>query len=124
MSDAVDQGFDCAGGFLPEQRLELGEGHLDRVHVGAVGRQIEELSATAGDGLDEGHRLPVAEGNAIAAPFADRRPAIEPRHLRVDAGLIEEDEAMRIDERLCRLPQRAPRRHVGPVLLGRAQGFF
>lgn len=73
---------------------------------------------------DEGHRLPVAERCAVAAALADRRPAIEPRHLRVDAGLVEEDEALRIDERLRCSPQFAPCGDVGPVLLGRAQGFF
>jgi len=42
-----------AGSFggLAEQRLELGEGHLDRVHVGRVGRQQKELRAL---GLDRG----------------------------------------------------------------------
>ena len=49
---------------------------------------------------------------------------MEARHLGVDAGLVEENEAMRIDEGLGRLPQLAASRHVGPVLLGRAQGFF
>ena len=42
----------------------------------------------------------------------------------VDGALVEEDEAMRIDEGLGRPPQLAAGCDVGPVLLGRAQGFF
>ena len=179
LTDAVDEGVDGARWFLSEERLELGEGHLDRVHVWAVGRQVEDLRASRGDGLadagdlvggqvvehddiaalkgrgerladvdaegvaihgsvehpgrgeprqaqagDEGHGLPVTEGHAVAAALADRRPAIEARHLGVDTGLVEEDQAMRIDEGLSRLPQLAAGGDVGPVLLGRAQGFF
>lgn len=60
----------------------------------------------------------------VAATLAYRRPAIEPRHLRVDAGLVEEDEALRVDEGLRRFPQLAPRCDVRPVLRGGAQGFF
>ena len=66
----------------------------------------------------------MTEGHAIAAALTDWRPAIEARHLGVDAYLIEEDEAMRIDEGLDRPPQLAAGCDVGPVLLGRAQGFF
>ena len=73
---------------------------------------------------DEGHGLPMAKGHAVPAALADRRPAIKARHLGVDACLIEEDEAMRIDEGLGCPPQPAAGRDVGPVLLGRAQGFF
>ena len=167
------------GRFLAQQGLELGEGHLDRVHVRAVGRQVEDLGAALCDRLahagdlvggqvvehddiatfeggcenvsdvgseriaihrsiehpwcghagqaqpgNEGHGLPVPERYAIAAAFAHRCPAIEPRHLGVHTGLVEEDERFRIDERLRRSPQLAPRGDVRPVLLGCAQGFF
>ncbi len=51
-SEVVEQGADAApGGFdgplvgLAEQSLELGEDLLDRVEVGRVGRQEEELDA-------------------------------------------------------------------------------
>ena len=36
------QFFDGASADAPEMSLELGEGHFDRVEVGAVGRQEEE----------------------------------------------------------------------------------
>lgn len=179
LADAGDEGVDGAGWFLSEKRLELREGHLDRVHVWAVGREVEELRAASGNGLAdacdlvsgevvehddiaapegrreqlldidpegfaihwaiehpgrgepreaqtgyEGHGLPVTEGHAIPATLADRRPTIEPRHLGIHARLVEEDEAMRVDEGLGRLPQLAADRDVRPVLLGGAQGFF
>ncbi len=38
-------------GVLPQHSLELCEGHLDGVHVRAVGRQVEELGAACGDGF-------------------------------------------------------------------------
>jgi len=179
VADAVDERVDGSGWFMAQQCLEFGEGHLDRVHVGAVGRQVEDLSAPSDDRLaharnlvcrqivedhnialserrgenvldvgaegiaihrpvehprrghagqaqpgDERQGFPVSERRAVAAALADRRPAIKPRHLGVDAGLVEEDEALRIDERLGRPPQLAPRGDVRPVLLGRAQCFF
>lgn len=73
---------------------------------------------------DEGHRLPVAERDGIAAALADRRPAMESGHLGVDPGLIEKDQCLRVDERLGCLPQPPPRGDVGAILLGCAQRFF
>jgi len=40
VSERMPKTFDGARGKLSEQRLQLGEGSLDRVEVGAVGRQI------------------------------------------------------------------------------------
>ncbi len=45
-----------AGGFL-EERLELGDGHLDGIEVGAVGRQETQLCAGRFDGLAHGKRF-------------------------------------------------------------------
>lgn len=53
VADALDKGIDGAGRYLPQQRLELGEGHLDRVHIRAVRGQVEELSAPGGDRLGD-----------------------------------------------------------------------
>ena len=179
LADALDEGVDGASRLLPQEGLELGEGEFDGVHVGAVGRQVEDLGAPRGDGFvdacdlvsgevvehddvaapegrgehvtdvnpegltihwsvehpgcgepreaqagDKGHGFPMPKGRAVPAALADRRPAIKARHLGVEAGLVEEDQAMRIDEGLGRPPQLAAGRDVGPVLLGRAQSFF
>jgi hypothetical protein len=39
--------------FLSQQCLEVGEGHLDRVHVGAEGRQVGHLGMAFGDRLSD-----------------------------------------------------------------------
>jgi hypothetical protein len=58
-SDGAPEAGDGAFGGLAEEGLELGEGVLDRIEVGAVGWEGEELG---GRGLDEGTDLrpPVA----------------------------------------------------------------
>lgn len=64
-------GVDGARWLLPQKRFELGEGELDRVHVGAVGRQVEDLGAAGGDGLADAGDLvggQVVEHDDIAAP--------------------------------------------------------
>lgn len=69
-ADALDQSVDSSCGLVPQQRLELCEGHLDRVHIGAVGRQVEELGSTVGDRLaDAGHLVggQVIEHHNVAA---------------------------------------------------------
>ena len=43
VAERLPEGLDGAPGGGSEQRLELGERELDRVQVGRVGRQIEEL---------------------------------------------------------------------------------
>lgn len=178
-ADALDKAVDTAWRLMPDQGLELREGHFDGVQIWAVGRQIEDLCAPLGDGFadpcnfvgreivehhdiaafqggrkdmadigtkggaihravehpgrchagqaqprNERHRLPMAERRAVVAAFAYWCPAIEPRHLRVDACLIQKDQALRIDERLRCPPQLAPCRYVGPILFAGAQGFF
>jgi hypothetical protein len=60
----------------------------------------------------------------VAAALAHWRQAIEPRHLGVYPGLVEEDQALRVEERLRRSPQLASSGDVRSVLLGRARGFF
>lgn len=51
IGDAVDQSIDRTCRLLPQQRFALGEGHPDRVHVRAVGWQIEDLGVSGGDRL-------------------------------------------------------------------------
>ena len=178
-ADALDEAVDTAWRLMPDQGLELREGHFDGVQIWAVGRQIEDLRPLLGDGLadpgnlvgreivehddiaalqggcedmadigakggsihravehpgcchagqpqpgNERHRLPMAERRAVVAAFAHRGPAVEPSHLRVDACLIQKDQALRIDERLRRPPQLAPCGDVGSILFAGAQGFF
>ena len=48
-SDDVPESVDGSGLGLPEQLLELGEGHFDRIEVWAIGRQKQQSCARVGD---------------------------------------------------------------------------
>ena len=50
LADALDQAVNGAGRLVTQKRFEFREGHLDRVHVRAIGRQVEDLGASSGDG--------------------------------------------------------------------------
>lgn len=159
LSEAPPQVVDGALVGVPQQGLELGERHLDRVHGGGIGRQVVELSLApldrspdagnlvgrqivhdddvaaaerrgellldiAAEGIavhravenhrrgqaapsqagDEGHGLPVAERGGGLDALTPRRATVEADHLGVDPGLVEEDQARGVDERLCRPP--------------------
>lgn len=51
MADGLPEFLVCSGGGLSDQRLELREGHLDRVEVGTVGRQEQEPRADIAHGF-------------------------------------------------------------------------
>ncbi len=52
-ADGVPQGFDCSLGLGAQESFEFGEGVLDRVEVGTVGRQKPKRCAAPFDGLPE-----------------------------------------------------------------------
>ena len=54
---ASHRSSDGSGGGLSQERLEFGEGHLDRVAVGTVGRQIQQGCAGGFDGLADASDL-------------------------------------------------------------------
>lgn len=61
VAEGVPEGGDSPGGDLAEQRLELGEGLLDRVEIGTVGRQIDQVRAARLDRLAHAGDLVAAE---------------------------------------------------------------
>ena len=176
---ALQTALDGSLGGLAQQVLELGEELLDRVQVGGVFRQEEELGAGRADGaahglalvgaeivhdddvagpergdenlLDieaealavdrpvdepgrvdavmaqrgqEGHGLPVAVRHLGLEPLAARRPAPERRHVGLGPGLVDEDQAGRIDPVLILRPLRPPSRDVGTIPLAGDQRLF
>lgn len=69
-ADARDEAIDGSCWIVSQQRLELGERHLDGVQIRAVGRQVEELGAARRDSLaDAGDPMSwqVVEHDNIAA---------------------------------------------------------
>ena len=72
-SDEIPEGVDGSGLGLPQQFFEFGECHLDRIEIGAVGRQEQEARAGAGD---EARRLFVLMARQIVE---DHRVALAQR---------------------------------------------
>jgi hypothetical protein len=66
---------------------------------------------------DEGHGFPVAMPRLGHKPAALGTPAAQRRHVRLDPGLVDEDETGGIDAGLTRLPAFALARDVRPILL-------
>ena len=72
----------------------------------------------------KGGGLPMPVWNGCATALAAFGAAIDARHLRRSAGLIDEDEIGWIELRPGVQPGLAPRGDVGPVLLGCVRRFF
>ncbi|MEI7610396.1 MAG: hypothetical protein WCJ64_23705 [Rhodospirillaceae bacterium] len=73
---------------------------------------------------DEGRGFPMTEGHGGQQTLAARRAAMEPDHLGIQAGLVDEVQALGVNEAPGRIPDPAPDSNVGPILLGGAQRFF
>ena len=56
--------------------------------------------------------------------LAARRPAPQRRHVGLGPGLVDEDQARRIDPILILYPLRPPARDVGTVALASHHAFF
>src|SRR4029077_13778797 len=61
ISDGVPEGLTAAGCSLADQRLEFGEGLLDRIEIGAVGRQVDQTGAARFNGFAHAGDLVRAE---------------------------------------------------------------
>ncbi len=82
-------------------------GAQDLCHVGSKGWAIHGRIEHPGccdtlkaQGGNESHGLPMAEGDLGLQALAPGRPTVETGHLGVDAGLVDENQALRIDEAL------------------------
>jgi hypothetical protein len=72
----------------------------------------------------EGERAPAAVGSEALQPLALDAPAAHRRHVGFDPGLINEDEALRVEVANRLSPARAPPGDVGAMLLPGEGGFF
>ena len=110
-------------------RLQGGDEELFDIgpEAGAVDRTFEHAGRgklLAAQGGEEGHGVPAALGRKAPQAPALRPPAPKWRHVGSNPGLIDKDQAMRIEPVLPGLPAPAMARHIGPPLLKREQAFF
>ena len=75
-------------------------------------------------GGEEGHGAPVAMRRISLQAPASLCPAPERCHVGLDPGLVHEDQAIRVEVALERLPARPLAGDCGPRLLSREQSFF
>ena len=104
---------------------KLGERLFDRIEVRAIGRQIAQRRASSLDRFpDEGrcHPMAMRRGGFEAAPA--RGAAIEPHHIGLCSGFINEDKMLRVQIGLARTPLLARLGDIGAVLFGGVQCFF
>src|SRR5712691_6226102 len=73
---------------------------------------------------EEGHGRPAAMRHFCHEALATRVPPAQRRHIGLGPGLVDEDEAGRVDPILVRCPLLASPRHVGTVALAGDQRLF
>ena len=181
--EAADDGglklAEGTSGGLPQVGLELGEGHFDRIEIGAISGQIsdggtlgrnqlghagdlvrgeviedddvalfelwaEDFAEVSGEDLgidrafdeegcgqpvapersNEGGRFPMALGYGGHAALAPERAPIKPRHLGVEARLVDKHQPGAVPLRLGFAPPAPCGPHVRPRLLGGVRRFF
>ena len=101
--------------------LDIGEEQL------AVDRSIEHAGsdqAILAQTGDEGGGVPVPVRYRIDQPLARCRPAVEPDHVGLGPGLVDEDQPARVKRRLALTPFRTGLGDVRPILLGRPERLF
>ena len=82
------------------------------------------IDAVVPQGGDEGQCFPVAVRHACIKTSPAQAPAAQRRHVGLDPGLIDEDQALGVNLALMGLPACALERDVAAGLLGRQHGFF
>ncbi len=178
-SDPSPCGFDSSFLGFSDERFEFGEHHLDRIEIGAVRRQEEQMGSCLSDGLacllsfvaseiikdndvtglqswcqglldpggegrsidgaiehqgsddpvmaqarQKGQSFPMAVGNLGEQGFSTRAPTAQARHIGLDPGLVDKDQAGGIKPVLMGFPAFAQSRYPRPILLLGHQRFF
>ena len=105
--------------------------HEDLLDIGqealAVDRPVDNagcVDPVRAQGCQEGQRPPASMWRLSDEPFAASAMPMGARHVGLDPGLVDEDQASWIEFALMRLPAYAPPGDVRPVLLGCVQAFF
>ena len=91
--------------------------------MGAV-EQAGRIDAVVAQRGQEGRGLPVAVRDLGDEPSSARRPAVEPGHVGLGPGLVDEHQTRRIDALLMGSPAPAMALYVRPILFARDQRLF
>ena len=110
-------------------RAERGGEHLfDRGdEAGAIDWTVEDGGSgqlVGAEGRNEGGRLPLAVGDLRHEARTAPTPPIAPGPLRLQSGLVQEDEAGAVGLRRLGAPVRPGRPDIRPILFGGVQDFF
>jgi hypothetical protein len=104
-----------------EELLDIGAKAL------AVDRAVEQagrVEAVVAQRGEEGRGFPMAVRNLGDQALAARRPAVAARHVGLGPGLVDEDQARRIDAALTGAPARAMAAYVRARLLAGDEGLL
>ena len=94
---------------------------------GSIDRTIDDAGcddAVGAQPSQERHRGPAAVWDMADQALAARRPTVRTGHVGFGPGLIDKDQALRINASLIAPPTGALASDVWPLLLGGAQSFF
>jgi len=96
----------------------------ERLAVDRTGEQPWRLDAIVPERGEEGHGFPAPLRYFRAEPLSARSPSPQRCHIGLGPGLVDEDEAGRLNPILIGQPLRPPARDVGAILLAGVHGFF
>jgi hypothetical protein len=106
-------------------------GHEDLGHVGFEAHAVDgavndarSAQAITTQRCEEGQRLPMPMRQLGFERQTASAPATQPRHVGLDPGLVDEDQARRVNPALILLPPVPPSGNVRPVLFAWQNGFF
>ena len=93
----------------------------------AVDRTVEQarrLDAVVAQGGEKGRGVPMPMRDLVDEPLAARRPAVKPRHVGLGPGLVEKEQALRINALLIGAPSPPMTAYVRAIALVRDERLF
>ena len=127
-----DRGFLVAGKIVQHHNISLLERRAKLLfdpggETGSVDRLVENewcIDPITSKCRDEGHGFPVAIRHLGMQALPHRRPAAQRRHVGLCPGLINKDQARRVNPALIFLPSLPMACDLRPQLLGWQNAFF
>src|SRR5216684_938670 len=119
LADCRAEGLNGARGAFSQQVFQLGKDLFDW----AV-KNPWSLDPVVAQGGQEGRGPPPAVRDLGVEPHAAGRPSPQRRHVGLGPGLVDEDQALRLDPALILGPLRPPTGDVGTIALAGRDAFF